>query len=69
MVECNQSDIRKRCSCTYSSCDRKGKCCECVQYHLRSNELPGCIFAKISKEAEKSYDRSFEYFANLILNK
>lgn len=69
MVECKQTDIKKRCPCTYSSCDRLGKCCECVQYHLRANELPGCIFAKISKEAERSYDRSFEHFANLILNK
>jgi hypothetical protein len=30
------------------------------------NELPGCAFAKISKEAEKTYNRSFEYFASLI---
>jgi hypothetical protein len=33
------------------------------------NELPGCVFAKISKEAESTYDRSFEYFAKLILGK
>jgi hypothetical protein len=32
------------------------------------NELPGCVFAKISKDAEKTYNRSFEYFAKLVLN-
>ena len=69
MNECNQEEIRKACSCTYDTCSRLGKCCECIKYHLRMSELPGCAFAKISKEAESSYDRSFEYFANLVLKK
>ena len=46
-----------------------GKCCECVEYHLANRELPGCVFAKISKEAESSYDRSFRHFATLITGK
>ncbi|MHA1342943.1 MAG: DUF6485 family protein [Promethearchaeota archaeon] len=57
------------CPCSYSGCPRKGKCCECIQYHLRMNQLPGCVFAKISSEAERSYNRDFEYFAKLILRK
>ena len=69
MTECNQDEIKKRCSCTYSSCSRLGKCCECIQYHLRMDELPGCVFAKISKESEASYDRSFQHFANLVTKK
>ncbi|MBD3255118.1 MAG: cytosolic protein [Candidatus Lokiarchaeota archaeon] len=69
MTECNQSELEKNCACTYNSCKRRGKCCECLQYHLRNNELPGCVFAKISKEAERSYDRSFRYFANLVSKK
>ena len=44
-----------KCPCTYS-CGRRGKCCECLAYHQRSGEFPACFF---SKEAEKSYDRSF----------
>ena len=66
MVECNQSQLRETCSCTYS-CSRRGKCCECVSYHLKMNELPGCFFAKISPEAERTYDRDFKYFAELVL--
>jgi hypothetical protein len=31
------------------------------------NQLPGCAFAKISKQAEKAYNRDFEYFAKLSL--
>jgi len=31
------------------------------------NELPGCVFAKISKDAERSYNRDFNYFAKLVL--
>ncbi|MEA2020718.1 MAG: DUF6485 family protein [Patescibacteria group bacterium] len=49
-----------RCPCTYHSCPRKGKCCECLEYHLSRNELPACAF---SKQAEKTYDRSFTKFA------
>jgi len=67
MVECNQENLKETCACTYSSCSRQGKCCECITYHLRMNELPGCVFAKISKDAEKTYDRSFEYFVKLVL--
>ena len=69
MIECNQKEIKKNCTCTYSNCSRLGKCCECIEYHLRMNEIPGCVFTKISKEAESSYNRSFEYFANLVLGK
>ncbi|MFX1340033.1 MAG: DUF6485 family protein [Promethearchaeota archaeon] len=68
-MDCNQAEIKKRCACTYSSCSRLGKCCECIEYHLVNSELPGCVFAKISKEAEISYDRSFRHFASLILGK
>ncbi len=47
------------CACTYSTCSRKGLCCECLQYHLRMNELPACCFPP---EVERTYDRSFEAF-------
>lgn len=45
------------CTCTYPSCSRRGKCCECVAYHRGSGEVPGCFF---SKQGEKTYDRSIE---------
>ena len=44
-----------KCPCTYS-CGKHGKCCECVAYHLRSEEFPACFF---TEKAEASYDRSF----------
>ena len=69
MVECNQEKLKESCPCTYSSCSRIGKCCECIQYHLRMDELPGCVFAKVSKEAERSYDRTFKNFARLVMEK
>ena len=28
------------CNCTYEPCPRKGYCCECIAYHMRSGELP-----------------------------
>ena len=55
-----QIDVNKaKCSCTYEPCSRKGKCCECISYHLRSEELPACVF---TSEVEKTYDRSFGRF-------
>lgn len=48
-----------RCPCTYSPCSRKGRCCECLSYHLRNRELPACCFPP---EVERTYDRSFERF-------
>ena len=66
MIECNQEELKKACACSYD-CSRRSKCCECLENHLSMNQLPGCAFAKISKEAEKSYNRDFEYFAKLVL--
>ncbi|MHA1764381.1 MAG: DUF6485 family protein [Promethearchaeota archaeon] len=58
--------MKDQCGCSYTSCSRRGKCCECLQYHLAKNELLGCAFAKISTEAEHSHNRSFSHFASLI---
>jgi len=56
---CNLQDNKKRCPCTYEPCDKKGKCCECLRYHLSRKELPACCFPK---DVEKTYDRSFKKF-------
>ena len=60
---CNVENNKARCTCTYEPCPRKGICCECVEYHRRMNELPGCFFPT---EAERTYDRSYTYFAELV---
>jgi len=58
-MECNIEKNKKNCICTYESCSRKGKCCECIIYHWRMGELPGCLFPP---EVERTYDRSIEKF-------
>ncbi len=55
----SQKENLKNCSCTYQSCSRRGKCCQCISYHREKGGLPGCLF---SEEAEKSYDRSLKNF-------
>ncbi len=57
----NKKENLKDCPCTYEPCARKGLCCECIKYHLAQNELPACCF---SKEAEKTYNRSFDKFVS-----
>lgn len=61
--ECvNKEKNLERCNCTYP-CDKKGICCECIKYHLERKEFPACFF---SKEAEATYDRSFENFCREV---
>ena len=45
------------------ACSRKGVCCDCIAYHLKSRELPACAFPA---DAERTYDRTFEHFARLV---
>ena len=54
------------CTCTYAGCSRMGQCCECVRYHQRMRQLPGCFFPK---DEEATYDRSYEHFARLVLGR
>lgn len=57
--ECTLAANTAKCACTYPSCDLKGKCCQCIKYHQRMGELPGCLFPP---EVERTYDRSIERF-------
>jgi len=59
MKECQAQRNMKRCTCTYEPCPRKGICCECIAYHQRNGELPGCLFPE---DVERTYDRSIESF-------
>jgi len=55
MADCSN---KNPCACTYS-CSKRQKCCDCVAYHRRMKQIPGCFF---SSEGEKTYDRSIEAF-------
>lgn len=60
-MECKKDKNAISCTCTYSSCSKRGLCCECVVYHRERGEIPGCFF---SESSEKTYDRSIKYFKN-----
>ena len=62
-MECHKQKNLDHCNCTYEPCDKKGKCCDCLSYHLRMRQLPGCCFPD---SAEKTWDRSFAHFADLV---
>jgi hypothetical protein len=64
-MECNQPKNLKKCNCSYEPCSRKGICCECLQYHLRMQELPACYFPA---DIEQTYDRSFQTFAQAVVS-
>ena len=55
-----------RCNCTYEPCSRKGKCCDCIAYHLQSDELPACVFPT---NVEKTNDRSFARFVQVVASR
>jgi hypothetical protein len=62
-MECKKTQNMKNCNCSYEPCSRKGVCCDCIAYHLRSRQLPACCFPA---DAEATYDRSFQHFAKLV---
>ena len=62
-MECKKSSNARFCNCTYPGCEKHGVCCECLQYHLGMRQLPACCFPK---DVERTYDRSFERFADLV---
>lgn len=61
-MRCQLEENLKSCPCTYPGCDRKGKCCQCINYHKSRGELPGCLFPP---EVEKTYDRSIAAFIKI----
>jgi len=61
-MDCKKEKNLTICNCTYEPCSRKGLCCECLQYHRRSGELPACLF---DAKAERTYDRSIAHFIRL----
>ncbi len=62
-MNCKQDTNLKNCNCTYDPCPRKGVCCDCLSYHLKARQLPGCCFPG---DSERAYNRSFEFFAQLV---
>jgi hypothetical protein len=58
----NQKSGASKCNCSYEGCDKHGKCCECVAYHLSMKQLPACAFPD---DVERSYDRSFRKFVQV----
>ncbi|MDD3587115.1 MAG: DUF6485 family protein [Thermoguttaceae bacterium] len=65
-MECKKTENLTRCTCTATSCERRGMCCECVAHHLAKRQVPGCFF---DTEGEKTWNRSFEHFAKLVNEK
>jgi hypothetical protein len=62
-MECKKELNLARCNCSYGGCSRKGVCCDCLSYHLGMRQLPACCFPD---DVERSYDRSFTKFAELV---
>lgn len=65
-MDCKKNSNAQKCTCTYHSCSKRGMCCDCIRFHLKRKELPGCVFPA---DAEATYDRSFEHFARLVQEK
>ncbi|MCD6501016.1 hypothetical protein J7L01_00280 [bacterium] len=58
-MDCDRKEINlENCNCTYP-CDKKGRCCECIEYHRKRGELPACYF---TADEERTFDRTIEYF-------
>lgn len=60
-MECKKDQNMANCNCSYP-CSKKGICCDCLNNHRASGELPACYFPD---DIEKGYDRSIENFINI----
>ena len=65
-MECQIEANKAKCPCTYEPCSRKGRCCECISYHLQRDELPACVFPP---EVEKTYNRTINKFVQVFTDK
>ncbi|MFC1769863.1 DUF6485 family protein [Nitrospirota bacterium] len=61
-MDCKVEANLEGCTCTKTSCDRRGKCCLCVKHHRSQGGLPGCFF---NAEFERTYDRSVSNFLRM----
>ena len=59
-MECKKEKNLEFCNCSHDGCPREGLCCDCLQSHLKNEQLPACCFPD---DVEKTYDRSFAAFA------
>lgn len=62
-MECLKEENLERCNCSNVVCGKRGVCCECVASHLKKRQLPACAFPD---DVEKTWNRSFEKFAELV---
>ncbi len=62
-MDCLEEKNLKNCNCSYSGCEKKGKCCLCITYHRRNNQLPACFF---HDDYERTYDRSLDNFLRMV---
>lgn len=59
-MECKKDRNKEFCGCSHTECGRHGVCCDCLQYHLKNRQLPGCCFPP---EVERTDARNFAAFA------
>jgi len=59
LKECAIDKNKQNSTCPYEPRSRKGLCCECIRYHRKMKQVPGCCFPE---EIETIYDRSIERF-------
>jgi hypothetical protein len=58
-MECSGTSDKSHCTCTYTACDKRGNCCQCVAYHHGKDEIPGCFF---TTAGERTHNRSIKHF-------
>ncbi len=61
-MDCKLAANKANCNCTYEPCSRKGRCCDCLEYHWSMKELPACLFPPA---VERTYNRSLARFLEI----
>ena len=45
-MERSKCDNKHECLCPNKTCERNGKCCDCIAYHREQGNLPVCLREK-----------------------
>ena len=57
----NCTHNQQNCPCT-SNCSYVGKCCECVAYHRKNDQLPACYFAQEGAKGDMGLEAFYQLY-------
>jgi len=65
-MECRQKENLVDCTCGSATCERRGRCCECVASHRSKGQLPGCLMPEELRATSRSVADFVRYHSQAL---